>query len=654
MMIIQNRRILEILKLFSKEGNTITGNTFSNSLGVSSKTVRKDMRALMVLLKDKGAHIISKTGQGYTLVIDDYKKYDNFVDMYSINKEKCYKGINIVPFYYDDRISFIIIRILINFLHNKMVNQEELADELFISLSTLKKYLKDIKNNLSKFNIKLITNCRNGIKIEGNEMQIRYCMSAYIFNHDNLLNLSNNKFVSDIFPKAEIDTIKDIVLKIILKHNIHLTDVAFKNLLVHIIITMRRAIKKNTVEYNETQQQYLQKSNYFIPASEILNAVNVQLGVDISNEVYYLTQHFIASQKFIESAKSRDDIFPLVNDILKSIEANTEIDLSIDNELISGLMIHLIAAISRLKFNMNIKNDILKTVKDNYPLAFEMAVLAAEVLEKKERVKTNENEIGFLAIHFGASLERNKLNTRKIKRAIIVCSMGLSTALLVKSKLQRHFGENLHIEKVMSCYELTLEEIKKVDFVFSTVPVAIDSSKIVRITPIMSEADLLKVEKRINRISNKHIINYKNFFKKDLFFPALKAKSAYEVIDLITNKMIKKQYIDEKIRTIIINREKLSSTEIGQCIAIPHALDKNIKEACVAVAVLDRPIIWYKEYVQLVFLLCIPKNLNELWSGFFEILFEKFIEAKLPNKWLVNRGFEEIINKFEESEKYDS
>ena len=195
-------------------------------------------------------------------------------------------------------------------------------------------------------------------------------------------------------------------------------------------------------------EKKLEQSSYFSSAKEILSIIQQQLGVDISNESYYLTQHFIASQKFIESTKTRNNCQQLISNILKKIKLNTNIDLSDDNELISGLTIHLIAAINRLKFNMNIRNGILESIKNNYPLAFEMAIIASEVIEQEENVKTNENEIGFLAIHFGASLERNKLNEEMGKTAIIVCATGLSTALLLKSKLQRRFGGIL---KITSC-----------------------------------------------------------------------------------------------------------------------------------------------------------------------------------------------------------
>ena len=73
-----------------------------------------------------------------------------------------------------------------------------------------------------------------------------------------------------------------------------------------------------------------------------------------------------------------------------------------------------------------------------YPLAFELAVIAGEIIEENFQFRTQENEIGFLAMHFGAALERKGLNEKNQERkAIIVCYAGVATAMLIKERLNR-------------------------------------------------------------------------------------------------------------------------------------------------------------------------------------------------------------------------
>ena len=43
---------------------------------------------------------------------------------------------------------------------------------------------------------------------------------------------------------------------------------------------------------------------------------------------------------------------------------------------------HLSAALQRMRFDMNIRNEFLDSIKNMYPLAFELAVIAGEIIEE--------------------------------------------------------------------------------------------------------------------------------------------------------------------------------------------------------------------------------------------------------------------------------
>jgi len=646
---IQNKRILKILELFDTEKKVLDGASMAALIGVSSRTIRNDIKEANALLQEQGAVIQSETGVGYTLKIYDEVQYEDFLSRQGNEGRKDWLKKHIIPSDHNDRISFIIAELLLNALHQRVVTESELADELFISLSTLKKYMKDIKKSLRRFGVELTADRMNGIRIKGDEAQIRYCISEYIFNCNDLVDLAQNEFYQGIFSMEEIEKVKQILFNVILKYNIHLTDVAFKNLLVHITITLKRADTKNTTEYSQEEMRSLEKSIDFTVAQELINIILNQMHIDIANEVYYLTQHFISSKKLMsddEDTQVKRDYRALVDNILSKIQMDVGIDLSGDEELISGLMIHLGAAVSRLKFNMNIRNDILAPIKKNYPLAFEMAVIASKVLTNQEKLRTNENEMGFLAIHFGAAMERRKCNSKTALTAIIVCGTGLSTAMFVKSKLQRKFGKRLQILKVSSLYEITERTIKSVDFVFTTVPIrGIHSDKIIKVEPILTEEDLGKIE---NIILRDKVELGSQFFKKDLFFPKLKANSKLDVLEKITDLMMKKNYIDQAGKDSVFAREQMSSTELGSLVAIPHALENHSEEAVIAVAVLERPILWDKEKVQVVFLLSIPKSKCQVWEPVFERLYRYFISDFGVNTLIKNAKFEVLMEKLGE------
>jgi len=646
---IQNKRILKILELFDADKKVMDSASMAALIGVSSRTIRNDIKDANALLRDYGAQLQAETGVGYMLKIHDEAKYQAFKNDQGGDGRKDWLKSHIIPSDHNDRISFIIAELLLNALHEKVVTESELADELFISLSTLKKYMKDIKKSLRRFGVEITADRMNGICIKGDEAQIRYCISEYIFNSNDLVDLAQNQFYRELFSLEEIERVKQIILNVILKYNIHLTDVAFKNLLVHVIITLKRADGKNTTEYGPEETKALESSIYFSVAQEIINTILEQLQIDIGNEVYYLTQHFVSSKKLMgneENSQVKREYRDLVDNILARIQADIGIDLSGDEELISGLMIHLGAAVNRLKFNMNIRNEILGPIKKNYPLAFEMAVIASEVLTNQEKLRTNENEMGFLAIHFGAALERRKCNEKTALTAIIACGTGLSTAMFVKSKLQRKFGKQLQILKVSPLYEITRECIKSVDFIFTTVPIqGLDSPKIILVEPILTEEDLGRIELILE--GNKEDAR-EHFFKKDLFFAGLQASSKQVVLEKMTDLMLENGYIDAAGKKSVFVREQMASTELGGLIAIPHALENHSDEAAIAVAVLEKPILWDKEKVQVVFLLSIPKSKCRVWEPVFERLYRYFISDFGVNTLIKNPSFEVLIEKLEE------
>lgn len=654
MMKVQNRRIVPLLKIFHEKSDSVTSRYLAQMLGVSTRTVRSDVKELGELLGRAGARIEAKPNRGYRLLIDDAREYEAFRRTLMDD----YAGAHIVPQENSDRVSFIIAHILLNSLHKKVVLQEALADELFISLSTLKKYLSEIKRSLARFELTLDADRSHGVRIVGDEAKIRYCISEYVFNRSDMIDLAKNPFFQTIFPKEEIEFLKEILLKVILKHNIHLTDVAFKNLLIHIIITLRRKGGENTVLYSRDEMKTLRASAYFEVTKDLLTSIKNQLGVNIENEGYYITQHFIASQKYSESGHVLHECRPLVDEMLDKIRTDTGIDLSGDEELILGLTVHLLAAINRLKFNMNIRNEILEAVKRSFPLAFDMALIAGEVIEREENVRSNENEMGFLAIHFGASLERNRYNAALGKTAMIVCGAGLSTAMMLQARLQRKFGALLQIKKVLSYRDLRQSDMDEVDLIFSTVPIpGMRSDKVIEVMPILTEQDLKDIECRLQAEPVKRR-DYRQIFKEDLFFPWLAADSAEEAIEKMTGEMVRCGYIDAKTRASVFEREKLSPTELSGMIAVPHAVENFMQHPAVGVAILKEPILWSRMQVQLVFLLSIPRAFYKMLEPVIQSIYYHFVTRDGFQRMEKTRTFSELLailaeeNRMEEYEAF--
>lgn len=84
---------------------------------------------------------------------------------------------------------------------------------------------------------------------------------------------------------------------------------------------------------------------------------------------------------------------------------------------------HLSAALQRMRFDMNIRNEFLDSIKNMYPLAFELAVIAGEIIEENFQFRTQENEIGFLAMHLEQHWKEKGLmrKTKKESNYRVLC-----------------------------------------------------------------------------------------------------------------------------------------------------------------------------------------------------------------------------------------
>jgi len=72
------------------------------------------------------------------------------------------------------------------------------------------------------------------------------------------------------------------------------------------------------------------------------------------------------------------------------------------------------------------------------------------------------------------------------------------------------------------------------------------------------------------------------FLAKESVEPDLKATKKKEVIEELVNKLVLSKKVKEENRKdiikVLLEREKLGSTGIGQGVAIPHAKSDKIKE----------------------------------------------------------------------------
>lgn len=615
----------------------ISGTYLANMNQVTSRTTREDIKKLSELLNENGATIETIMGKGYQLMIQDDNQYREFLKTMFAEESNSEK----LPRSPEERIAYIIRRLLLSEDYLKL---EDIADEIYISKSTIQNDIKEVRKILLKYDITLESRPNYGLKVTGDELKLRFCMSEYIFDRNEPV----TEVYLDSVSQKDSDKVAEIILKEIKSHHITLSDIAMNNLVIHILIAYKRIKTGNHVTlYKQDMQEIIEQAEYNV-AKEIVQKVEETFDVTFPEvEVAYIAIHLLGTKLLTQSSDVVEQvmdqsIIDLVKKALDRVEEKLQLGISEDKELIMALRLHLKPAINRFKFGMNIRNPMLEDIKNNYPLAFEAGIIASMAIEEESSTKIDENEVGYLALHIGAAIERRKLVSGP-KRCIIVCASGLGTSQLIYYKLKSHFGQYLDIVGSTEYYQLHQYNLQEIDFIVSSIPIPKKLPiPVIEVNAILSNQDLGKVETLV--LEEKHEMT--RFLGKDFTFLRKQLHTKEQVLEYVAEKLGDIGLIDDDFLEAIYEREDVAPTAFGNLVAIPHPITPKTNETFLSICTLDKPIMWAEKPVQFICFLCVKKNSQEDLQAMYKVLGKVIESRRLVQQLIKASEFEDVVKVF--------
>lgn len=627
-MIQRQKKILYDIKIKKMSISTI-----AERQDVTERTIRNDIKSINKLLEDYQASIVKDKEGLYKLEIIDkdlFKKFEteemeNFTFDYS------------EP---ENRIKYIALKFLFS---ENYIKLEELMEQMYISRSTIQNDMKETREMLNKFNLDFITKPNYGMKIVGSENEIRNAISAILYDINK--NSFNKAYMdsSNLFDKYNLDIIYKIVVNNINESEIKLSDIALKNLVVHIAIAIKR-ISMNQYFDNNIEID-IEKNNEFKIAEKIVDDLEEKFKIEFPmDEVYYITMHLMGTKLIIKKnneTKISDydkKIIDLSKEIISEVNNKISFDILNDNELLSSIILHLKPAIYRYKNKMLIRNPLLASIKHNYPQAYEASFTASKVIENRLGIIFNEDELGYIAIHFGAAIERAKLNIKPIN-TLLVCTTGIGSSRLLKYKLESIFSNQLDIVDTTEFYNIDKYKDKNIDLIISTVPISSEINiPTIFIQDILGESNFEDIK---NFIEEKYNNKKSKYLSIDDIYLNLDFENKEDTIKYLTNRIVEKGKAPEKLYDSIMKRENIVSTAFGNLVAVPHPYELLTDTTFFTLGVLKKPIKWNDKEVQLVIILTLQKNAKEKFEDMYKLLLdlidnrenvEKIIKAKTPNE----------------------
>lgn len=574
----------KIIKLFLNNYDTyLNANEIAQHLNVSNRTIRNDIKYINNdFLKSL---IISVKSRGYMLNTEDYEIDD----------------INNLLKSLDEKDSEIIIILGYHLLmQNSEITLNKLEKEYHISRTKLLDYLSRIQAWCEKFNVKIEIKRKKGISISGSVNSINNAIL-----HLNQLSEEDNS-VEDLIlnelPKSHINIIFNIVQENLEKYRINTSEFKIKQLVIHLILIMKRKeLEKISWKIDQEALEIAKKCT-----SEINSKLKYNLNAETSKLFsFFISYHFNKFELGIEKIFIKS----YINRLIKLMEENVGVKFSEDKLLKENLYSHFSRTYLRLTKNIYLNNPLVNNIKKLYPFIFSVLFEVIETLHKESNITLSEDEIAFLTIHFQSSIERNE---DEQFRVVIACYYGLGVSNLLETKISK-LNKQINVIDIIKLEEVNRYDFSNIDLLVTTNE--IDKSKIMNdiniliVTPLFSQEDENKFKYYLNEKRNPISINNKldniNIIvetDKENYNNTLSIFKRANVI-LKNNRAIENEYIDS-----VLEREKFSSTYIGNGITIPHGNPEKVLQSHIIIFKSKKDIKWKQYNVNLVFFLAISKK----------------------------------------------
>jgi mannitol operon transcriptional antiterminator len=496
----RERQILEILLT---EKNELTVSDLAKQIGVSSRTIHRDLKNVEDILKEY--HLVLQKKSGVGVQITGESENIRELELFIFN-------LSHTEYTPDERQTVILCEL---FESNGPVKLLGLANDLNVTIATVSSDLSKLEERLETFGLSLVRRRGYGVEIDGSEDAKRRAMRSLIadyldeteilsFARENIQKRSSPQInsISDkllgLVEKKKILIIEKIIESISEDLPFSMADSAYIGLVVHLALAVERIQKgegiKIDIDYLEDQK--VTKEYKF--AKKIVDQLEQVFKIKIPvAETGYITMH-------LKGAKLRHDneyltegtsfqVAIKAKNLIEHVGNSIGLDLSTNRSLFEGLVMHLKPALYRLKQKMGISNPLLDKVKKDYGDLFFVVKKAVEQVFSEFVVP--DEEIGYLVMHFGAAILGLK-ETSDLK-TLVICSSGIGTSKMLVTKLKKEFPELKHIQNVSV---MEFKKMNKLDYqlVISTIPIPDYHLEYILVSPILNQEEIAKIRTCIN------------------------------------------------------------------------------------------------------------------------------------------------------------
>ena len=506
-----------IIRILTRmDGRPITVAVISEKLGVSTRTILREVPAIEKWMSDNDFNFERKPGVG--MLVGEAPETLRFI-------EELLDADNLVPMYSrQERRKHILGELLFS---DEPVKSLVFTSKYKISDGTLSEDLDVLDTWLRDYSVQIIRRPGLGVFVEGTELAIRQAISNAVLefcdveripglitqgtsDDEKMQSLSREPLLVFLTPQLLRFSIR-ILKETEARLNICYTDSGQIALIVRIALSIYRIRSGHSLTELNMDLDGLRGLSELPTAKLIAFEIEKQFDLEVNaKEKIYLAMHLSATRILSRGSSFSDplqalNIRQVVMAMTSVAEQLTGIPFKSDSTLINDLVSHISMTEKQLELNLVSRVTYTEDLKRTYPEIYAAAETACEVLREWVQPRViHDAEIGLIAMHFAASAERYQNSKQKVSVAV-VCPTGIGSSRMLAATLTGAF-HNLEVRKVISAFSIDTQALREngIDLIISTTDLHIDFPYIV-VEKVLKAQDKLLVSQEIDRIGKEKL-----------------------------------------------------------------------------------------------------------------------------------------------------
>jgi len=654
---LKSRHTREISYLLNLQHPASTSK-ISEETGISQSTLKKDLDTVSTFLKSRRLILVRKPRIGVYLRGKASDKNTLMMELSSLHKKTTLSK--------EERITQLILDCLTN---DRIPTIEDWCDKFGTSRPTIADDVEHVKSWLKEENLILKGKPGVGYKLIGGEEEIRNGIVKLIIKRNEkeyeklmawLLGKKTDKiefpFLKRII-KPKFLSIRQFLNNIELQTNIKLVDRDYLVLALKIAVSIERIINRHYLIMDAKRLFGIMQNPAYKMVYKNIPSLEEIYNIKFSpEEIAYITLNLISSklQEVSFSVNDSDEkyrhyaqkIGEIANDIFG-------LPISNDEEFIHMLELHLKATFNKIKYGIKIDNPLLKEIKEEYPLSFNIAERVAVILGKKMHIEIPETEAGYIAMYIAMAIEKIKHQKKKRKKVAVICAMAIGASSLLFWRVLNEMPD-IDVIQVGSYKDIVEGKIDpNIDLIISTIPLPETKIPHIVVSPFLNAKERKTIREILDiakyRWKYPSVAKIGEILDTKIIFANVKVEKAKDIIKILGEALVKNGYAKNGFVKTVLQREKKFPTGLNTSIpiALPHVDASFTLRKGFAIGTLKNPVMFNqmgepdkKVGVRIVLMPVLTKKSEEN-AAFYELL-QKCRDSKIAHKLLECNTPEEI------------